>query len=323
MKVGNIELSNNICLAPMAGVTDLAFRLICKEMGAGLVVTEMVSAKGMYYNDDKTNELTLIDQRERPVALQIFGSDPNIMANIVENKLNKRDDFDILDINMGCPAPKIVKNGEGSALMKNPKLIETIVTNLVKTSNRPVTVKIRMGWDQDSINCVDVAKIIEDSGASAITLHARTRDMFYSGNADWKYIKKVKDAVTIPVIGNGDIFNPEDAIRMIEDTKCDGIAIGRGAMGNPWLVKRISNILKNKEDYLPSNDEIIQMCIRHLNFECELKGEKIAVKEMRKHLAWYLKGMRNSNEVKNIINTIESRSAMTDILLEYLNKLNS
>jgi tRNA-dihydrouridine synthase B len=321
MRIGNIELKNNIFLAPMAGVTDLTFRIICKEMGAGLVVTEMVSAKGMYYNDEKTNKLIIIDERERPIALQIFGSDPMIMSNIIENKLNQRCDIDIIDINMGCPAPKIVKNGGGCALMKYPKLVKEIVTNVVKVSNKPVTVKFRMGWDEKNINGVDIAKISEEAGASAITIHARTRDMFYSGEADWNFIKKIKESVSIPVIGNGDIFEPEDGLRLLKETKCDGIAIGRGSMGNPWIFKRINNLLEGKDDVIPTNEEIINMGIRHLNMVCELKGEDVGVKEMRKQLSWYLKGMRNSNEIKNKINTIESKNEMIEILLDYLDKL--
>lgn len=319
MKIGNIELDNNVFLAPMAGVTDLAFRILCKEMGAGLVFSEMVSAKGMYYNDSATEQLLQVDLKERPIAIQIFGSDPSIMANVVESHLNSRDDIDIIDINMGCPAPKIVKNGDGSALMKDPKLVRAILKEVVKASKKPVTLKIRMGWNHDNINGIDIAKVAEEEGIAALTIHARTRDMFYSGEADWDFIKEVKENITIPVIGNGDIFEPEDGVRMFNYTNCDGIAIGRGSQGNPWIFKRIVNIMNGKEDAKPSNIEVINTCIRHINLVCEIKGEKVGVREMRKHAAWYLKGMKNSNEVKNVINNIDNKKEMEQVLLEYIN----
>lgn len=323
MKIGNIELENNVFLAPMAGVSDLAYRIICKEYGAGLVFSEMVSAKAMYYKDEKTNFLTLIDERERPVALQIFGSEPEIMAYVVDKYLNPRVDIDIIDINMGCPAPKIIKNGDGCSLMRNPKLAGDILKSVVKVSSKPITVKFRMGWDKESINGLEIAKIAEDSGVSAVTIHGRTRDMFYSGEADWEFIKNVKETVSIPVIGNGDIFNPEDGIRMLKDTNCDAIAIGRGAMGNPWIFKRIVNLMEGKEALPPTNEEIISLGIRHLEMVCEIKGERVGVREMRKHLAWYIKGMKHSNETKNMINNIETKNEMIDILLEYLSKISS
>ena len=323
MKIGNLELENKVFLAPMAGVSDLAFRIICREFGAGLVFSEMVSAKAMYYKDEKTNDLTKIDEKERPVALQIFGSEPDIMAITVEKYLNIRDDIDIIDINMGCPAPKIVKNGDGSSLMRNPKLAGEIMSSVVKASKKPVTVKFRKGWDDDSINGMEIAKIAEDSGIDAITIHPRTRDMFYSGKADWTYIRKIKESVTIPVIGNGDIFEPQDGIRMIKETGCDGISIGRGCMGNPWIFKRILNLMNGKEDFIPSNEEVISIAIKHLNMVCQFKGDKVGVREMRKQLAWYLKGMRGSNEVKNRINTIENKEEMIEALLEYLSKISN
>ena len=318
MRIGNIELENNVFLAPMAGVTDLAFRIICKEMGAGLVFSEMVSSKGLHFKDSSTKTLLQVDSKERPIAIQLFGSEPQIMANVIDNYLNKREDIDIIDINMGCPAPKIVKNGDGSALMRNPKLVREILKEVVKTSNKPITLKIRMGWDHDSINGIDIAKIAEEEGVAALTIHARTRDMFYSGEADWDYIRRVKESISIPVVGNGDIFRPEDGIKMLEFTNCDAIAIGRGAQGNPWIFRRIINLMKGEEDTLPSKEEIIQMCIRHLNLICFIKGDGVGVKEMRKHVAWYLKGLKNSNEVKNLANNIDNKQEMEKVLLEYL-----
>lgn len=321
MKIGSFNIENKLMLAPMAGVTDLAFRIICKEMGVGLTVTEMVSAKGMYYNDKKTDSLTQIDPRERPVALQIFGSDPEIMGEVVRNKLNYRDDIDIIDINMGCPAPKIVKNGDGSALMRNPKLAEDVIRSVAKEANKPVTVKIRKGWDQSTVNGVEIAKIAEASGAAAITIHARTRDMFYEGKADWDYIGRIKDAVGIPVIGNGDIFTPQDAIDMMDRTGCDGVAIGRGAMGNPWIFRQTNQLINGDEPVKPSYTEVLETSIRHMNMACEIKGDRLGVREMRKQLAWYLKGMRNSNDVKNQINTMEDRKEIEFLLRTYIKHL--
>ena len=318
MKIGNIEIKNRAFLAPMAGVSDVVFRVICKEMGAGLTYSEMVSAKGLYYKDKKTEELMVIDDRERPSVIQIFGSDVEVMKQVAYDYLNKREDIDIIDINMGCPAPKIVKNGDGSALMKEPDKIREIVKGITSVSIKPVTVKIRAGWDDSSINAVEVAKIIEDSGASAIAVHGRTRDQFYSGVADWNVIKKVKEATTIPIIGNGDICSPEDGLRMIEETNCDAIMIGRGSRGNPWIFKRTVALLEEGIHLpLPTPIERIDMCIEHLRALCDLRGERIAVKEMRKHIAWYIKGMRDSAEVKNKVNTISDRQQMENELLMY------
>lgn len=323
MKIGKIELENNVFLAPMAGVTDKAYRIICRDMGAGLVFTEMVSSKGLYYEDENTKELTSVDSRERPVAIQIFGSDPNIIGKVIEEHINPREDIDILDINMGCPAPKIVKNGDGSALLKNPPLVNKILKKAVKASTKPVTLKIRIGWDSNSINGIEIARIAEDAGISALTVHGRTRDMFYSGEANWEYIGKIKNAVSIPVIGNGDVFEPIDAIKMMEYTGCDGVAIGRGAMGNPWIFNRIRLLSEGKGDIAPSHIEKIQMAIKHLNMVCEIKGETTGVREMRKHIAWYLKGMRDSNKIKNQINTIERKDEMTKVLLNYAQHISS
>lgn len=321
MKIGNIHIENNVALGPMAGVTDLTFRLICKEMGCGIVFTEMVSAKGIYYKDKKTEELLKIQEKERPVALQIFGSDPKIMA-IVTERLNGHN-HDILDINMGCPTPKIVKNGDGSALLKNPKLIGEIVKSVVKASEKPVTVKIRKGWDDESINAVEVAKIIEENGAKAISIHGRTREQFYTGRADWEIIKKVKDAVDIPIFGNGDVFTVEDAKEMKKITNCDGIMIARGAQGNPWIFKRVNHYLKTGEILPPpSVEEKVNMCFKHLYMLIENKGEYIAIREIRKHAAWYLKGIRNSARIRNEVNRSTSVEEIENCLKRVLDSYN-
>lgn len=320
MKIRDVEINKTV-LSPMAGITDLAFRLICKEMGVGLVVTEMVSAKGLYYKDKGTEVLTRIEKQERPVSLQIFGSDPQIMSKVIESDLNFRDEIDIIDINMGCPSPKIVKNGDGSALMKNPKLVSEILEACVKKSSKPLTVKIRSGWDEKSINGLEIAKIAQDCGVDAITVHGRTREMFYTGEADWDIIAEIKSRINIPVIGNGDVFEPSDALKLMGYTSCDGVAIGRGAMGNPFLFKEIENLMNGKEGYNPTIEETLKTILHHLNLACELKGERIAIKEMRKHIAWYLKGLKNSNEVKNEVNKLESKKEVEKLLTTYFNSL--
>jgi len=317
MKIGNVELNNNVFLAPMAGVTDAPFRLLCKEQGCGLVYTEMVSAKGLHYNSEKSFNIAKINDEERPAAVQIFGSDPALMAEIAK-KLEEYEP-DIIDINMGCPTPKITKNGEGSALMLSPVLVGQIVEAVSKAVSRPVTVKIRKGWDDEHVNAVEIAKIAQESGAAAVAVHGRTRQQFYSGTADWNIIKQVKDTLGIPVIGNGDITSPEKAKEMLDQTGCDAVMIGRGAQGNPWIFNRITTYLRMGElKSEPSPQEKIETLLRHMDMLVELKGERTGVLEMRKHIAWYIKGMNNSSSVKEQVFKITSREAMEKLLREYI-----
>lgn len=297
----SIDFKNKIALGPMAGVTDLPFRLLCKEMGCDLMTTEMISAKGLMYNNHKTEILLLTDETEHPIGVQLFGSDPDIMAGEAE-KIARDRDFDFIDINMGCPVPKIVGNGEGSALMKNPALSADIVRAMVKRIDIPVTVKIRAGFDADSINAPEMAKALEDAGASAIAVHARTREQFYSGNADWSVIKAVKDSVSIPVIGNGDITSADDVIRMKEETGCDSVMVARAAKGNPWIFREIKAGLRGDTiPPRPSIEEIIDMMKRHIELMVRLKGEYIGVREMRKHIAWYTEGIKNSARLRRLV----------------------
>lgn len=323
LKIGNIQLDTNVLLAPMAGVTDITYRTICKEMGAGLVYTEMVSAKGLYYNDVKTKRLMKINEKNRPVSLQIFGSDPTIMAYVVDEYINDRTDIDIIDINMGCPTPKIVKNGDGSALMKSPELAGEIVNKIKKVATKPVTVKIRAGWDSKTINAPEFAKILEFNGADMIAVHGRTREQFYTGKADYNIIKQVKENVNVPVVGNGDIYEPQDTIKMLEETNCDGVMIGRGILGNPWLIKNTVKILNGDFNfYIVTPEERIEMVKRHAMMLTEELDEKIAILEMRKFAAWYLKGMKNSSDARGKINKITTAADLCNILDEYV-KLNN
>lgn len=317
MKIGNLNLDNRVFLSPMAGVTDLPFRLICKEQDCGMLYTEMVNAKALCYDDQNTKKMLKIEEEEHPVAIQIFGSDPEYMggaAKILNSYPNE-----ILDINMGCPAPKVVKNGDGSALLKNPELAAKVLKAVVGNSEKPVTLKIRKGWDDTCINAVEIAKIAEDCGISAIAIHGRTREQYYSGKADWDIIRQVKENVSIPVIGNGDVFEVEDAINMLNQTNCDAIMIGRGAQGNPWIFKRINHYMQTGEILPePTLEEKINIAKKHLKLAVEEHGEYVAVREMRKHIAWYLKGLRNSARVRDEINKIESYEEVVNKLESYM-----
>lgn len=322
MKIGNVELKNNIILGPMAGLTDRAFRMICEEYNPGLTVTEMVSAKALFYDDSKTKLLLNTTGEKGKIAVQIFGSDVESMSYaaryLCDNNIG-----DIIDINMGCPAPKVVKNGDGSRLLLDLDKVYEITKAVVDNSNKPVTVKIRKGWDGEHIVAVDAAKLIEKAGASAITIHGRTRAEYYSGVADWNTINEVKDAINIPVIGNGDIKNEKDAKRMIEQTGCDGIMISRASLGNPWIFEKIKNYLENKPIREIPKEEILKTILKHINLEIEDKGEFIGIREMRKHICYYLKNMPNASEVRNTINHLDTRNEVERTLIEYFSESNN
>ena len=321
MQIGDLKLDNPVFLAPMAGVTDLPFRRIVKNLGCGMVYSEMVSAKGLVYDNKNSEKLLAISEGEKPIAIQVFGREEDVLSQAV--KIIAEKEPDVIDFNLGCPAPKVVKSGYGSALMKEAKQVEKAVKAMSESVNIPVTVKIRTGWDEESINAVEIAKIAESAGAKAVAVHGRTREQFYSGQADWSIIQDVVNAVSIPVIGNGDVFSPQDAEKMLIETNCDGIMIGRAARGNPWIFKRVTHYLKTNELLAPPNPyEKIDMALIHLKNLVDFKGEYIGIREMRKHAAWYIKGLRGCSNVKDKLNTSESMAEMKKILFEYRKQLN-
>lgn len=313
LKIGNVTIDCPVVLAPMAGVTDLPFRLLCREMGVGLLSMEMVSAKAILYKNRNTESLMEIAPGENPIALQLFGSDPEILGEIAAQIQDRP--FDILDFNMGCPVPKVVNNQEGSALMKQPELVREIASSLVKASEKPVTVKIRKGFDDAHVNAVEIAKILEDCGVAAVAVHGRTREQYYSGKADWEIIRKVKEAVSIPVIGNGDVDSPKAAVEMLEQTGCDGVMIGRAAQGNPWLFREIRHYLETGEELpRPSMDEVKEMILRHACLQVEYKGPDVGMREMRKHVAWYTAGFPHSAKLRSEVNAVGTLEELGELL---------
>ncbi len=313
MKIGDVELENPYILAPMAGVTDLPFRLLCKEQGAGLLCMEMISAKALQYKNKNTKALLAIHPGEYPVSLQLFGSDPYIISEMA--KEIEELPFQILDINMGCPVPKVVKNGEGSALMKDPGKVYEIVNQTVKAIRKPVTVKIRKGFDDGHINAVEIAKVIEEAGGAAVAVHGRTREQYYSGRADWEIIRQVKEAVSIPVIGNGDVVSGETAQAMMRQTGCDGVMIGRAAQGNPWIFRELADYERTgKTAARPSKEELRAAMLRHARLQIEFKGDYLGIREMRKHVSWYTKGMEGSAKLRDAINRVESYEELNELL---------
>lgn len=315
LQIGNVTLENNLILAPMAGVSDLPFRLLCREQGAGLVCMEMVSAKAILYKNRNTEELLTIDPKEHPVSLQLFGSDPDIISEIAK-QIEERP-FDILDLNMGCPVPKVVNNGDGSALMKNPRLAGEIIEKTVRAIKKPLTVKIRKGFDDAHVNAVELAHIAQESGAAAVAVHGRTREQYYAGHADWDIIRQVKEAVSIPVIGNGDIRTPEDVAAMAEQTGCDGYMIARGAEGNPWIFRQILHYFETGEHLArPDFSEVTEMLLRHAKMQIDCKGDYTGIREIRKHAAWYTAGYRNSSKLRGRINEVENYEQLEALFWE-------
>ena len=315
LQIGNVTLENNLILAPMAGVSDLPFRLLCREQGAGLVCMEMVSAKAILYKNRNTEELLTIDPKEHPVSLQLFGSDPDIISEIAK-QIEERP-FDILDLHMGCPVPKVVNNGDGSALMKNPRLAGEIIEKTARAIKKPLTVKIRKGFDDAHVNAVELAHIAQESGAAAVAVHGRTREQYYAGHADWDIIRQVKEAVSIPVIGNGDIRTPEDVAAMAEQTGCDGYMIARGAEGNPWIFRQILHYFETGEHLArPDFSEVTEMLLRHAKMQIDCKGDYTGIREIRKHAAWYTAGYRNSSKLRGRINEVENYEQLEALFRE-------